>query len=184
MTRRALFLDRDGIINVDKGYVHDAKDFEWMPGIFELARTAIDLGAALVVVTNQSGIARGYYTEDQYQALTAWMSARFTDEGVPLTDVFHCPHLKGPDGLDHPMRKPNPGMLHAARDAHGIDMSASAMLGDKWTDMEAAISAGVGHMALVGHMIEERLSDPNFTAVAHLPDLDAALPWLQRIFED
>ncbi len=183
MTRRALFLDRDGIINVDKGYVHDAKDFEWMPGIFELARTATDLDAALIVVTNQSGIARGYYTEEQYQALTAWMRARFADEGVALTDVFHCPHLKGPDGRDHPMRKPNPGMLHAARDAHGIDMSASAMLGDKWTDMDAAIGAGVGHMAMIGHKTEEKPDDASYSAVARLPDLDAALPWLQGVFD-
>ncbi|GAB5502378.1 D-glycero-alpha-D-manno-heptose-1,7-bisphosphate 7-phosphatase [Pyruvatibacter sp.] len=183
MTRRALFLDRDGIINVDKGYVHDAKDFEWMPGIFELARTAIDLDAALIVVTNQSGIARGYYTEEQYQTLTAWMCARFADEGVALTDVFHCPHLKGPDGLDHPMRKPNPGMLYAARDAHDIDMPASAMLGDKWTDMEAAIAAGVGHMAIIGDMIEEKRSDANYTTVARHPDLNAALTWLNEVFD-
>ena len=183
VTRRALFLDRDGIINVDKGYVHDAKDFEWMPGIFELARTAIDLDAALIVVTNQSGIARGYYTEEQYQTLTAWMCARFADEGVALTDVFHCPHLKGPDGLDHPMRKPNPGMLYAARDAHDIDMSASAMLGDKWTDMEAAIAAGVGHMAIIGDMIEEKRSDANYTTVARHPDLNAALTWLNEVFD-
>ncbi|MEP0067942.1 HAD family hydrolase [Pyruvatibacter sp.] len=178
MTRRALFLDRDGIINVDKGYVHDAKDFEWMPSIFELARTAIDLDAALIVVTNQSGIARGYYTEEQYQTLTAWMCARFAEEDVPLTDVFHCPHLKGLDGLDHPMRKPNPGMLYAARDTHEIDMQASAMLGDKWTDMEAAFAAGVGHLGLVGQPRDDRPKDTAEPQVQPLTDLTQARAWI------
>lgn len=181
MTRRALFLDRDGIINVDKGYVHDAKDFEWMPGIFELARTATELDAALIVVTNQSGIARGYYTEEQYQALTAWMCARFANEGVPLTDVFHCPHLKGADGRDHPMRKPNPGMLHAARDAHDIDMSASAMLGDKWTDMEAAFAAGVGHLGLVGEPRDDSPKNSPERQVSSLTDLEEARDWISRV---
>lgn len=179
MPRKALFLDRDGIINVDKGYVHEPAEFEWMPGIFDLARTARDLGAALIVVTNQSGIARGLYTEDEYQTLTRWMSARFEAEGVPLTQVYHCPYLKGPDGTDHPLRKPNPGMFIAARDAHDIDMGASAMLGDKWTDMDAAMSAGVGHMGLVGPPQDGQRKQDGLEAVTRLADLTAAEEWLR-----
>lgn len=181
MTRRALFLDRDGIINVDKGYVHDAKDFEWMPGIFELARTATNLDAALIVITNQSGIARGYYTEEQYQTLTVWMRARFADEGIALTDIFHCPHLNGPDGRDHPMRKPNPGMLLTARDTHDIGMSASAMLGDKWTDMEAGFAAGVGHLGLVGTPRDGRPKSTEERQIRTLADLTEARAWISSI---
>ncbi len=181
LPRKALFLDRDGIINVDKGYVHDPSAFEWMPGIFDLTRTARDLGALLIVVTNQSGIARGYYSEETYQTITRWMSARFEAEGVPLTQVYHCPYLKGPDGRDHPLRKPNPGMFLAARDAHDIDMAASAMLGDKWTDMQAARTARVTHRALVGIPQDGEPSGDEAEDVTRLEDLAAAENWLRQI---
>lgn len=180
MPQQALFLDRDGIINVDKHYVSDPTDFEWMPGIFTLAAAAHDLGALLIVVTNQSGIARGLYTEEKYQTLTAWMRARFEREGVPLAHVYHCPYLKGGDGEDHPLRKPNPGMLLAAQQDFDLDMSRCAMLGDKWTDMDAARAAGVGHAAIVG---DARLQANEATLrpeVALLNDLSAATRWLAK----
>jgi len=182
VTSRALFLDRDGIINVDKGFVHEADEFEWMPGIFELAACARDAGAKLIVVTNQSGIARGYYTEETFQKLTDWMILRFDAEGVPLTKVYHCPFLKGPDGRDHPLRKPNPGMLIAAQNDHDITMSESVMLGDKWADMDAAIAAGVGHMAIIGERSAEKKNDAEYSAVARFPTLSDVLPWLNRRF--
>lgn len=180
MTSRALFLDRDGIINVDKGYVHEADDFEWMPGIFELATCARDAGAKLIVVTNQSGIARGYYTEETFQKLTDWMTLRFDAEGVPLTQVYHCPFLKGPDGKDHPLRKPNPGMFMVARREHNIAMHESVMLGDKWADMDAALAAGVGHMAIIGERSNEKRNDSRYGAVARFQALSDVLPWLQK----
>lgn len=182
VSNRALFLDRDGVVNVDKGYVARMADFEWMPGIFDLARAARARGAALVIVTNQSGIARGYYTEDTYQALTAWMRARFEAEGAPLTAVYHCPHLHGPDGRDHPLRKPNPGMLLEAQADLDLDMAASALIGDKWTDIEAAQAAGVGHAAILGAHGRARTGDPAHAKVARLPDLAAARDWVTRIF--
>lgn len=180
VTSRALFLDRDGIINVDKGFVHEAEEFEWMPGIFDLAACAQDAGAKLIVVTNQSGIVRGYYTEETFQKLTDWMALRFDAEGVPLTQVYHCPFLKGPDGMDHPLRKPNPGMFLAARDDHDIAMSQSIMLGDKWADMDAAIAAGVGHMAIIGERSNENRNNTQYANVARFSTLSDVLPWLAQ----
>lgn len=182
MTSRALFLDRDGVINVDKGYVHDVADFEWMPGIFELATAARDRGLLLIVVTNQSGIARGLYTEETFQTLTAWMRKQFAEHDVPLTQIYHCPYLTGDDGKDHPLRKPNPGMLLAAQTDHNIDMSNSAMLGDKWTDMDAALAAGVGHAGIIGDPAPEPAGA--YASVARLKDLTQARNWVTKTFSD
>ena len=102
----ALFLDRDGVINVDHGYVHEIDKFEFMPGIFDLARFAcVDLGWPVVVISNQAGIGRGYYDEAAYARLTDWMRARFASEGAPLAAAYHCPyhpvHGVGPYKADH-----------------------------------------------------------------------------------
>ena len=148
----ALFLDRDGIVNVDHGYVHRIEDFEFVPGIFDLLRTAHAAGRRLVIVTNQSGIARGRYGEADYQRLTAWMQARFIEAGAPLAGVWHCPHLPGapaPYGLDCDCRKPAPGLILAARDALGLDLAGSILVGDKARDVESARRAGVGRAWLV-----------------------------------
>jgi len=139
---RALFLDRDGTINVDKAYVHRIEDFEFIDGVFDFCRRAQEKGFLIVVVTNQSGIARGYYTEDDYRRLTDWMVAEFAKRGVAIADVLHCPELSGPD------RKPEPGLFLKARDRHGIDMAASVSLGDKPRDVEAGERAGVGRNIL------------------------------------
>lgn len=148
MPEAALFLDRDGVINVDHGYVHRAQDFEFLPGIFELARAARTLGLRLVVVTNQAGIGRGLYGEADFERLTAWMCERFADEGAPIDAVYHCPaHPTAGIGayrVDSPRRKPNPGMILEARDALGLDLDASILLGDKPSDLEAGLAAGVG----------------------------------------
>ena len=141
---RALFLDRDGTINVDRAYVHARADFEFIPGVFEFCRAAQEKGYLVIVVTNQSGIARGYYTEADYQALTDWMVAEFAAHGVAIADVFHCPDLSGPD------RKPEPGLFLKARDKSGLDMAASVSLGDKPRDVEAGARAGVGRNILFG----------------------------------
>jgi D-glycero-D-manno-heptose 1,7-bisphosphate phosphatase len=148
MPAAALFLDRDGVINVDHGYVHRAQDFEFLPGIFELARAARTLGLRLVVVTNQAGIGRGLYGEADFERLTAWMRERFADEGASIDAVYHCPtHPTAGIGayrVDSPRRKPNPGMILEARDALGLDLDASILLGDKPSDLEAGLAAGVG----------------------------------------
>ncbi len=141
---KALFLDRDGTINVDHAYVHTKEAFDFIDGVFDFCRRAQQKGYLIIVVTNQSGIARGYYTEDDYQALTGWMIAEFARHGVTITDVFHCPELSGPD------RKPAPGMFLKARDKYAIDMASSVSLGDKPRDVEAGERAGVGVNLLFG----------------------------------
>ena len=146
--RPALFLDRDGVINHDAGYTSRPEDFRFIDGIFDLCRAAWQAGYLLIVVTNQAGIGRGYYSEEEFLTLTAWMCDRFAIEGAPITDVFYCPfhpvHGVGGYKTESFNRKPNPGMLLRAAELHGIDMSQSIMIGDKDSDMQAASKAGVG----------------------------------------
>ncbi len=143
----ALFLDRDGVINVDHGYVHRQADFEFLPGIFDLVRCARELGMLTVVITNQAGIGRGLYTESDFAALTAWMCEQFAQRSAPIARVYHCPtHPSAGIGhylVDSPMRKPNPGMLFAAEHELAIDLSGSVLLGDKPSDLQAGLAAGV-----------------------------------------
>ncbi|HRF82807.1 MAG: HAD family hydrolase [Xanthomonadales bacterium] len=146
-TRRALFLDRDGIVNVNHGYVHTAAATEWVPGVFDLARAAHRAGYLLVVATNQAGIARGYYTRAQFEDYTRWVHARFVAEGAPLAATYYCPHHPvagiGEFGVDCDCRKPRPGLLLRAAADLGIDLGASLLLGDSPSDVEAADAAGV-----------------------------------------
>lgn len=147
MTCRALFLDRDGIINLDHGYVHRKENFEFVPGIFDLCRAACSLELRIIVVTNQAGIGRGLFTEREFADLTEWMKQRFAEERAPVLDVYHCPthaeHGIGEYQVESYDRKPNPGMfLRASRD-HDIDLERSVMLGDKASDLVAAFNAGV-----------------------------------------
>jgi D-glycero-D-manno-heptose 1,7-bisphosphate phosphatase len=147
--RPALFLDRDGVINVDHGYVHRVEDFEFVPGIFELARFAVqDLCWPIVVVTNQAGIGRGFFDEASFQRLTRWMCDRFATEAAPITKVYHCPyhpeHGVGDYRRDHPWRKPKPGMLFQAAADLNLDLAQSAFTGDKMSDIECANAAGIG----------------------------------------
>jgi len=145
----ALFLDRDGVINVDRGYVHRADQFEFIPGIFELARFwTNELRRQIVVVTNQSGIGRGCFDEQAYEDLTRWMCDRFAAEQATITRVYHCPyhpvHGIGPYRREHPWRKPKPGMILQAISDLGLDPGQCPILGDKISDMEAGVAAGLG----------------------------------------
>jgi D-glycero-D-manno-heptose 1,7-bisphosphate phosphatase len=149
MQRGALFLDRDGVINVDRGYVHHPEQFEFTTGIFELARFVVnDLCWGLVVVTNQSGIGRGFFDESAYDRLTRWMCDRFAAENAPITKVYHCPYHPefgiGPYRRDHPWRKPKPGMILQAAADLDLDLLRSAIIGDSTDDMVAGAAAGVG----------------------------------------
>lgn len=142
MTRPALFLDRDGVVNVEKNYLHRAEDFEFIDGIFELCHKYQALGYMIIIVTNQSGIARGYYTEEDFETLTKWMLKRFEKKGVTITGVYHCPHhpdISGPCSC----RKPEPGMFTEAAEEHHIDLKNSLLVGDSERDIIAAHRAGV-----------------------------------------
>lgn len=135
---KALFLDRDGTINVDTGYVHKPEHFIFIDGIFDFCREAQSNGYLVIVITSQSGIERGYFTEADYERTTKFMVEEFAHHGVTITDVLHCPSLSGPD------RKPAPGLFLKARDKHDIDMSLSVNVGDRERDLEAGRAAGVG----------------------------------------
>lgn len=150
--RRALFLDRDGVINIDHGYVHSQERTDWVPGIFELAALAGSVGMVCVVVTNQAGIARGYYDEAAFRAYTGWMHAEFHARGAPLLATYFCPHhpQAGADANACFCRKPEPGMLLAAIRDFDIDAARSLIIGDKPSDIEAAAAAGVGFSILMG----------------------------------
>jgi D-glycero-D-manno-heptose 1,7-bisphosphate phosphatase len=144
---RALFLDRDGVINRETGYLHRPEDILWVDGIFDLCRAALALDYRLVVVTNQAGIGRGLYTQAQFDDLTDWMMRQFADRGTPLSAVYSCPyhpeHGLGDYRREHEDRKPAPGMLlRAARDL-GLDLSRSVLVGDRCTDIAAAHAAGL-----------------------------------------
>ena len=151
--RKAVFLDRDGVINRDRAYVSRWEDFEFVPGAIDAMRRLKTAGYALVVVTNQSGIARGYYSEAQYQALTAAMQQALLEAGAAVDAVYHCPHH--PKGavaelaIDCDCRKPAPGMiLRAARELK-LSLADSILVGDKPSDIEAARAAGVGRAYIV-----------------------------------
>lgn len=140
--KKALFLDRDGVINVDKGYVFRIEDFEFIPGIFELCRKYSSRGYLIIVITNQAGIARELYTEKHFEELTIWMTDQFRDEGIEIAKVYHCPHhpyFTGPCDC----RKPEPGMLLEAVRDFDLDISQCVLIGDNESDLEAGRRAGI-----------------------------------------
>jgi D-glycero-D-manno-heptose 1,7-bisphosphate phosphatase len=145
---RALFLDRDGVINHHLGYTFTVDNFVFIDGIFEFCHAAMQAGYLLIIVTNQAGIGRGYFTEQDFLTLTEWMLKRFEEEGIKITDVFYCPYHPefgiGEYKKDSFDRKPNPGMLLRAAEKYGLDLEHSIMIGDKDSDMQAASKACVG----------------------------------------
>ncbi len=143
---KALFLDRDGVINVDHGYVCKIEDFEFVDGIFEVLKKYQKLGFLLIVVTNQSGIGRGYYSSEDFQKVTKWKLNALEREGISIDKVYHCPH--DPDS-GCGCRKPAPGMLKKASEEFDIDMQNSWMIGDKKSDIDAAYNAGVKNTILI-----------------------------------
>lgn len=149
----AIFLDRDGTINADHGYVYEIDDFQFIDGVIEAMQELKTMGFALIVVTNQSGIARGKFTEDQFMRLTEWMDWSLADRDVELDGIYFCPHHpdagEGEYRQDCDCRKPKPGMLLDAQKSLDIDMAASYIVGDKAADMQAGQAAGVGTKVLV-----------------------------------
>jgi D-glycero-D-manno-heptose 1,7-bisphosphate phosphatase len=146
MMKAALFLDRDGVINVDIGYAHLPEQIEFLPGIFELVKKANALDMLVVVVTNQAGIAKAYYDEAILLELMNWMRERFADQGARLDHVEFCPHhlqaVVDRYRIDCDCRKPKPGMLLNAAKLLNIDLKRSVMVGDNFKDMKAGFAAG------------------------------------------
>ena len=142
MSKPALFLDRDGVINIEKNYLYKKEDFEFVDGIFDVCRYFQNKGYEIIVVTNQSGICRGYYSEEEFAKLTEWMEQEFLKEKIVIAKTYYCPHH--PDFTGNcSCRKPNPGMFLQAKEELEVDLENSVMIGDKPSDLEAAKRAGL-----------------------------------------
>jgi len=161
MTIKTIFLDRDGVINKEVNYLHKIEDFKFIDGVFEACQYFKLLGYEIIIVTNQSGISRGYYSENDFKIITNWMITQFKRNEIKILDVFHCPH--SPD-LNCECRKPKPGMFIEAKNKHNIDMVTSWMIGDSERDIRAANLAGIKNTILVrsGHKINESNSNAMF----------------------
>ena len=161
MSIKTIFLDRDGVINKEINYLHKIDDFEFIDGVFETCQYLISLDYQIIVITNQSGISRGYYTEKDFQIITEWMIAEFQKNDIIILDIFHCPHLPNSNCN---CRKPKPGMLLDAKYKHNIDMQNSWLIGDKEVDIIAANSSGIYNTFLVksGHKINEDDSNAKY----------------------
>ncbi|EPF5871350.1 D-glycero-beta-D-manno-heptose 1,7-bisphosphate 7-phosphatase [Morganella morganii] len=182
----AVFLDRDGTINVDTGYVHKVDDFQFIENAIEAMQSIKQMGYALIIVTNQAGIARGMYTEDQFMHLTEWMDWSLADRGVDLDGIYYCPHH--PEGTIEEFRqvcncrKPAPGMLLDAQKYLKIDMGNSYMVGDKLDDMLAGRAAEVGTTVLVrtGKPVTEDAEAAADIVINSIADLPALLKPVQK----
>ena len=180
--RRAAFLDRDGVINTDHGYVHRWDEFEFVPGVIKAMQRLHRAGYALVVVTNQSGIARGMYTEQEFLQLSTQMQAHLGSLGVPITGIYHCPHH--PKGqvpayaIDCACRKPAPGLILQGIAQHGLDPAASFLVGDKLSDLQAARAAGVAHAYLVTGKAGEEEAGAGQAADGVFDSLASFVDWL------
>ncbi len=165
--RKVVFLDRDGVINEEVNYLHKIEDFRFCKGLVEGLQLLKSQGFEFVVITNQSGIARGYYTENDFAVLTQWMKAKLETLGIELLDVLYCPHHpnKGLEAYvgECSCRKPKPGMILKAAEAFDIDLNESILIGDKESDVGAGIAAGLKANFLVrtGHSIDERNTQSN-----------------------
>ncbi|MSN96115.1 D-glycero-beta-D-manno-heptose 1,7-bisphosphate 7-phosphatase [Campylobacter sp. FMV-PI01] len=144
--KRAIFLDRDGVINEDFGYVYEISKFKFKDGIFETLKELQNLGFLLIIITNQSGISRGYYTKKDFEKLTNFMLDEFLKNSVVINRVYFCPHI---DNEKCSCRKPNPGMILKAKDDFDLDLKNSFLIGDKVSDMQAGKNAGIKNLFLL-----------------------------------
>ena len=174
---KAIFLDRDGTLNIDYGYVHEIDNFKFIDGVIDALRELKKMGYMLVLVTNQSGIARGYFSEEQFLQLTEWMDWSLAEQDVDLDGIYYCPHHpegKGEYKEDCDCRKPKPGMLLQAIKELKIDPTQSIIVGDKVEDLKAGIGAKVKMNVLVrtGKPVTEegeRVADYVLDSIVDLP---------------
>ena len=139
---KAIFIDRDGVINVDKGHVYKNEYFEFSQGIFEICRKYLAEDFLILVITNQAGIAKGIYTETDFLKLTDWMIEQFQNNGITISKVYYCPHHQDITGPCE-CRKPNPGMILQAIKEFDLDITKCVLIGDKDSDLEAGRRAGI-----------------------------------------
>lgn len=183
--RPALFLDRDGVINIDHAYVCKPENFEFIDGIFELCQTATRLGYLIFVVTNQAGVGRGYYTEKDFNKLTDWMCGIFKIQGVVIDKVYFCPfhpeHGVGDYKIDSPYRKPAPGMIHQAAKEFDVDLAKSVLVGDHEIDIQAGVAAGVGcNLLYIPSGLHDAIETAASAVVESLSDIGEFLRFCQK----
>jgi D-glycero-D-manno-heptose 1,7-bisphosphate phosphatase len=190
MLNKALFLDRDGVINIDHGYVHKKENFNFIDGIFDLVKMANKHHFKVIVVTNQAGIARGLYSEDDFNVLTEWMISEFNKNNAYIDKVYFSPYHptegRGSYKQDHISRKPKPGMLLNSKEDFDIDFSRSMLIGDKYSDMQSGMSVGMGLNLLFNRKIEKNAyefhnHDKNFRNVT---SLEIATQYLFNFIKD
>lgn len=173
--KKALFLDRDGVINHEVGYLSRKEDVRFVDGIFSLCSTARSLGYRLIIVTNQAGIARGFYTESDFQDLMVWMREQFQQRDILIDAVYHCPfhpeHGIGEYKRDHEDRKPGAGMLRRGAAEFGLDLTKCVMIGDRCSDIGAANVGGLRKAFLI-HGTEHRSCEGDFIAVSTLAEVE------------
>jgi D-glycero-D-manno-heptose 1,7-bisphosphate phosphatase len=186
MANRALFLDRDGVINVDYAYVHKAEKFVFNNGIFDVVREANRNSVLVIVVTNQSGIGRGYFTEATFHELMHWVKQQFIKHGARIDGVYFSPfhpiHGIGPYRRDSNCRKPSPGMLHQAIREHDINCAQSLLVGDRHSDLIAGKAVGISTLLhycpkqSIG--VDTDFITPLFAASTRIGDLREVIPYL------
>jgi D-glycero-D-manno-heptose 1,7-bisphosphate phosphatase len=180
--QKALLLDRDGVININHGYVHTTKEFDFVNGIFELTREAFKKDYMIIVITNQAGIGRGYYSEQQFHDLSKWMCERFLKQGVPITKVYFSPYHPisglGIYKKDDFSRKPNPGMILQAQKEFGLNLQSSLLIGDKESDIQAGLAVGIPNNFLFSP--ELKLAIPTYfeEKVTQVSRLSEIIPFL------
>ncbi|HZC43485.1 MAG TPA: HAD family hydrolase [Acidobacteriaceae bacterium] len=180
--RPALFLDRDGVVNREIGYLHRPEQVEFTSGIFDLCRHAQALKYALIVITNQSGIARQLYSETDFHSLMHWMTEAFRRQHVTIDGYYFCPHHPeygvGPYRIECEDRKPQPGMILKAAADHHLDLKQSFLIGDRCSDIQAGAAAGIPNLILVrGTEPDGCAETPVLSVVSQLHEI---IPFLTR----
>jgi D-glycero-D-manno-heptose 1,7-bisphosphate phosphatase len=175
LAMRGLILDRDGVVNVDTGYLHKVEECRFVDGIFDMARAFAARGFRIIVATNQSGIGRGYFGDAEFHRLMDWMKDEFRRHGAAIDAVYHCPdHPTEGVGLyrrENPWRKPGPGMILQAAADLGLDLSRSWCVGDKPSDVAAGRAAGVGTLVLLDADAPAPRREADVWVVSRLPQV-------------
>lgn len=161
--KRAIFLDRDGVINIDKGYVYKISDFEFLPDVMQTLKYFQKQNFLLFIVTNQSGIGRGYFTYQDLEKLNNHILNEFKKEDITISKIYFCPHSPNENCE---CRKPKPKMLFDAAHEFDIDMKNSWMIGDKESDMEAGFNAGIDNLVLIGKKHSKSLAKFNVNSLS------------------
>lgn len=181
MKNKALFLDRDGVVNLDHGYVYQIVNFEFVDGIFDLLKCAKQKDYLIIIITNQAGIGRGFYSEADFHTLSRWMCNKFESIGTVIDSIYFSP-FHPTEGLgkylkDDFSRKPNPGMILEAESDFDIDLKSSVLIGDKISDIKAGLSAGIGKNILFNPDGLQNDSNLDFFQVSSLREASCFLAY-------